>query len=89
MDRNKIALSSIALDLKRVAINYHHGSISTANRFFAEAMKRRSEIDQRKLKPYVRKILTNLDKLIFQAKEKIAEDALMYSVLLQNAALVK
>lgn len=90
MDRNKAALSSIALDLKRVAINYHHGSVSTANRFFEEAMKRKGEIDQRKLRPYLKEILTRLDKLTSSGdKEKIAEDALMYSVLFQNAAMVK
>jgi len=88
MNKNKVALSSLALDLKRVAINYHHGSITTANRFFDEAMKRKKEIDQQKLKFHLRKILEDLDGLIFQKnKEKIAEDALMYSTLFQNAAL--
>lgn len=85
-----ISLSSISMDLERVAMGYHRGSMAMANRFLEEAMKRRREIDQRKLKPYLRKILTNLDKLIFQDdREKIAEDALMYSVLLQNAVLLK
>lgn len=36
-----MALSSLALDLKRVAINYRRGSIATANRFFEEAIKKK------------------------------------------------
>lgn len=88
MDKNKIALSSLAMDLKRVALGYHNGSISTAERFLAEAIKRRDEVNQKKVRVYLRKILNNLDRLTFQKdRQKIAEDALMYSTLFQNAAL--
>lgn len=90
MTENQIALSSLAMDLKRVALGYYRGSIPTANRFFEEALKRREEIDQKSLKPYLRKLLAKLDSLISQKeKGRIAEDALMYSILFQNAAVEK
>lgn len=88
MDKNKITLGSLAMDLKRVALSYHNGSVATAKRFFKEAIKRKNEVDEKKLRVYLRKILNNLDKLISQRdNQKIAEDALMYSTLFQNAAL--
>lgn len=88
MNKNFVALSSLAMDLKRVALAYHNGAIDTANRFYAEAIKRRSEVDQSTLKPYLRKLLIDLDTLT-QKKDRanIADDALMYSTLFQNASL--
>lgn len=90
MGKNQIALSSLAMDLKRVALGYHRGSVTMADRFLKEALKRKEEIDTTLVKPYVKKLLDKLDVL---AKEKDimrkAEDALMYSTLLQNASLVQ
>lgn len=90
MNKNTIALSSLAMDLKRVALNCHNGSTATARRFLEEAIKRRKEIDLSTVKPYIKKLLNNLD-LIVKEKDpqKKAEDALMYSTLFQNAALAK
>ncbi|MBI2074207.1 MAG: hypothetical protein HYT83_00040 [Candidatus Levybacteria bacterium] len=89
MSKNQIALSSIAMDLKRVALGYHRGSIKTASRFLDEAIKRKSDVDTTTVKPYVKNLLQKIDSL---KKEKdtnrIAEDALMYSTLFQNAALI-
>lgn len=88
MNKNKIALSSLAMDLKRVALSYHSGSVTTARRFLEEAIKRRDEVDKKKVRSYLKKILGNLDQLVSQKdNQKIAEDALMYSTLFQNAAL--
>ena len=88
MDKNKIALSSLALDLKRVALGYFRGSNSMAERFFEEALKRRKEIDSRKVKPYIRNLLLNFEKIKFyRDRERQAEDALMYSTLFQNASI--
>ena len=85
---NKIALSSLALDLRRTALAYHRGSIKVAERFLEEALKRKKEIDFSTIKPYVVKLIEKFQSI---AKEddlyKRAEDALMYSVLFQNAAL--
>lgn len=90
MNNNQIALSSLAMDMKRAAMGYHRGSIVMAKRFFEEALKRKKEINQTSLKPYLKKLLENLNKLTLQKdNQKIAEDALMYSILFQNAALQK
>lgn len=88
MDKNKITLTSLALDLKRVALGYHRGSNDMAKRFLEEALKREKEIDRNSVKPYIRTVLDNI-KSIGNQKNKvdIAEDALMYSTLLQNACL--
>jgi len=88
MNKNQIAISSLAMDLKRAALGYHRGSITMAHRFLQEAIKRKNEIDPESVKPYVANLLKKLDELV---KEKdtarIAEDALMYSTLFQNASL--
>lgn len=76
------------MDLKRVALGYYHGSNRTAERFFEEALKRKQEIDLKEVAPYITKLLYKLDKLSKELdKKKVAEDALMYSTLFQNAAL--
>lgn len=88
MNSNKLALASLAMDLKRVALGYYRGSDTMAERFFEEIIKRRNEIDRKSVKPYIRKILDNLELMKQKNKEDIAEDALMYSTLLQNASLI-
>ena len=87
MNKNQIALSSLAMDLKRVALGYHRGSSAMADRFFEEALKRKDEVNVSLVKPYVKKLLDKLDILV-QEKDiaQKAEDALMYSTLFQNAA---
>jgi hypothetical protein len=90
MNKNKIALSSLAMDLKRAALGYRNGSgsLATASRFLEEALVRRSEIDKNQIKPHVKKLMTALDKIMEEKDiQKRAEDALMYSTLFQNAAL--
>lgn len=83
--KNKVELESLVMDLKRVALGYHRGSIGMANRFTQEALKRRGEIDKNTVKPYLKKILQNLDKTLSNNDtKKIAEDSLMYSIILQN-----
>lgn len=82
--KNRDALSALAMDLRRVALGYHRGSMTMAERFFEEAMKRRQEIDVHEIKPYLRKYLDSLELLNSKTK---ADDILMYSVLFQNAAV--
>lgn len=85
---NYISLSSLAMDLKRVANGYYHGSDKTAQKFWQEALLRRGEIDKSKLKPYIAELLDNLEHLNnTQDKQKLAEDVLLYSILFQNASL--
>ncbi len=85
---NKVALSSLAMDLKRVALGYWRGGDVMAQRFAKEALSRSEEINLRQEKPYVRRLLKNLNAVLSQKDRKnLAEDALMYSILFQNAAL--
>ena len=83
MTDKQLAISSLAMDLKRVALGYYRGSERTAERFVAEALKRKEEIKE--VPPYLEKILTSLpQKLSQKDKSRLAEDALMYSTIFQN-----
>jgi len=88
MSETKIAISSLAMDLKRVALGYWKGSDQTALRFADEALRRQLELNSKKMKPYVKDLLKNLPQTLGQKdKLKLAEDALMLSTLFQNYAL--
>lgn len=87
MTKNQIALSSLAMDLKRVALGYHRNSDKMAERFLEEALKRRDEIDVKEVKSYIRKLLGKIEGIKNSGREEKAEDALMYSILFQNASL--
>ncbi len=84
---NKQILGALAMDLKRVALGYFRGSDVMAARFLDEALKRRSELNDNELKPYLVNLLNKLENLKEEKKDKAAEDALLYSTLFQNAAL--
>ena len=85
MNKTFVSLSSISMDLERVAMGYQRGSVKMADRFLEEALKRRNEIDQKKVRPYIKDLLFQLDNLKNEKdKQKVAEDALMYSILFQN-----
>lgn len=88
--KNKIILESLAMDLKRAALGYYRGSEAMAARFTKEARARKEELQNANLKPYLRKLLSKMDDILKQDDhKKIAEDALMYSTLFQNAGLKK
>jgi len=56
--------------------------------FCEEALKRRSEVDSEKVKPYIKNCLNKLPGILMNGdKEKISEDALMYSTIFQNYVL--
>lgn len=81
-------LGASALDLKRVSLSYSRGSINTAQRFSEEALKRKAEVVNFEVKPYIRKFLDSLPEVLAQVdKGKLAEDALMYSTIFQNYVL--
>jgi len=84
---NKVVIESLSMDLLRVALGYHRGSVKMAQRFSDEARSRINEIDQTKIKPYflsiLQKLLLTLSK---KNKQEVAEDALMYSTLCKNYA---
>jgi len=87
--KNKLVLGALALDLKRVALGYFRGSDNMAERFFDEALRRRDELDDKDLKPYLVNFLNKLENLKKEKKDKAAEDALLYSTIFQNAAVSK
>ena len=87
MSKNKVAIESLSMDLLRVALGYHKGSIKMAERFSEEAQKRIAEIEKSKVKPYFAKILNSLpSELSKKDRLEIAENALMYSTLCRNYA---
>lgn len=82
-----MAIQSLASDLKRIALGIQRNSLKMAQRFSEEALKRKSEINLEGLPGYIVDILKKLDQAQRDMKtERIAEDYLMYSTLLQNYA---
>ncbi len=87
MNDRKLILSSLALDLRRVAQGYHRGSYRMADRFLEEALKRKTEAEKLEEKAYIKKFLKKLEDFRTEKDTtKKAEDALTYSVIFQNAA---
>ena len=85
MNQNKYLIESLSMDLMRVALGYHKGSIKMAERFSEEALLRKKEINISKIKPYFVKILNKLpEELSDKNHIKVAENALMYSVICKN-----
>ncbi len=86
--KTKIALESLAMDLRRVAQCYHRGSNKSAERFSQEALKRVSEINKSELKQYIVNILDKIELELSQDDTTArAESSLMYSTLFQNYTL--
>ena len=82
------ALASLAMDLKRAALGYHRGSIRMAERFYMEAVKRKQEIDMSSVKPYIQKLLKQIESANNHTDPKLrAENFLTYSILFQNASI--
>ena len=77
----KIILGALSSDLKRVAMSLYRNSQVVADRFLEEAIKRKKEIKKNSLPPYLSFLLNKIK------KKMVAEDALMYSTLIQNYVL--
>lgn len=86
MNKNKIAIESLSMDLFRVALGYRRGSKKMAERFLDEALKRVSEIQKSKVRGYFVKVLDKIVNLSEKEEDELAEDALMYSVICRNYA---
>ena len=85
--KTKVLVESLSMDLLRIALGYHRGSIMMAKRFSEEALKRIKEIDNSKVKPYFTNILNLLPAILSNSdRDRVAEDALMYSTLCKNYA---
>ncbi|MBI3980750.1 hypothetical protein HY345_02010 [Candidatus Microgenomates bacterium] len=90
MNNNKIILASLASDLKRVTLGLQRKSYVMVDKFTAEALKRKSEINSRELESYMQNLLAKLEEKLSTADyEKKAEDTLLYSTLIQNYVLYK
>lgn len=88
-EQTYISLSSLAMDLKRVALGKYQGSHSMADRFLTEALERKNEINYEEIDPYIKQILESIEKLKEEKdSQKLAEDALMFSTIIQNYSLV-
>lgn len=82
----KILIESLAMDLKRVALGLHRGSFKMAQRFKEEALKREKELEQQRINSYLQILLKNSKKIFLSNDKRVAEDALMFSILFQNFA---
>lgn len=70
MTKNQVALSSLAMDLKRVALGYYNGSEKTALRFSQEVLVRCEEVSAAEVRPYLRKILSSLPRCIVSKEQR-------------------
>lgn len=85
----KIIVSSLALDLRRIAQGLNRGSFTSAKIFIDEALKRGNEIENFIQDHYLRYLWSKTKKILLQEDVKSAEDILMYSILFQNFAVKK
>lgn len=83
----KYAIQSMAMDLKRVSLGIYNESLPTAVRFLKEAKARQREVGGSLRPKYINNILEKISKFEVKPDEKTAEDALMYSTILQNYSL--
>jgi len=87
---NKIVLSSLTLDLKRIALGLHKKSYRLADRFNQEAIQRQTEVKSEELPIYLQQVLSKVkESLSLDNNEKKAEDLLMYSTIIQNYVVYK
>ncbi|MDO8570055.1 MAG: hypothetical protein Q7R97_00530 [Candidatus Daviesbacteria bacterium] len=89
MNDTKLLIGSLSNDLLRVANMIARGSDKGAVRFFIEAQKWNTELKNHTVKPYIQKIINDInsengENILNMAK---AEKYLMYSILLQNYSL--
>lgn len=85
---DKVALLSLSNDLKRICLSIQRGSFDVAEEFNKEA--RRWLLESLKIKNAdVLEILEKVDESLKKKNNLTkAEDCLMYSVLLQNRAMI-
>ncbi len=83
---NILTLGALSNDLYRVAILLNRGSQTGAERFRTESDKRLSEIQTDGLKPYLKKIISQVKSMNRHPDldPYLADDYLMYSIQLQN-----
>lgn len=87
MNNRNIIIGSLAMDLKRVALGLHSGSLVTASRFKVEALKRIEDLEREPMDDYTKRLVGKVKESLKSDEERVFEDALMYSTLFQNLAL--
>jgi len=89
MKDTKLLIGSLSNDLYRVANLINRHSYKAAERFQKESKRWVKELQDCKVKNYIRKIINDLDssKSVNVKSQKLAEKYLTYSILLQNYAL--
>jgi hypothetical protein len=86
MTETNLLIGSVSNDLYRVASLIHRGSDKTAARFLQESKRWTKELRHHPLKPYLKKIIQDIDQSHDLSLES-GEKYLMYSVLLANYTL--
>lgn len=80
---NNLYIKSLALDLRRIVQGEISGSEKMTKRFIVEALKWKQQIDTSMLSPRLKKILDQIEQMLTSdRKERLADDALLYSNLL-------
>jgi len=84
MNETQMLIGSLSNDLCRVANLVQRGSEKGAARFFLEAKRWNSQLMTKELKPYIQKIVADIDASDEILTMEKAEKLLMFSILLQN-----
>jgi len=87
MTETQLLIGSLSNDLLRTANLIYRGSEKGATRFLAEAKCWSGQLKDKKLKPYIKQIIQDIDTCIEPLTLARAEKLLMYSILLQNYCL--
>ena len=87
MNKTKLLIGSLSNDLYRAACLIQRGSLKGAKIFLTEARRWVQELDKAKVKPYIGKIIADLEASPTKLDMNHAERYIMYSTLLQNYAL--
>jgi len=84
MNETQMLIGSLSNDLCRVANLVHRGSEKGATRFFIEVKRWNSQLKSKEVKPYIQKIIADIDSSDEKLTMEKAEKLLMFSILLQN-----
>jgi len=84
MTKNDQVLAALAMDLKRLAAGRERGSKAMSERFRQEAAKRLQEINMEETDAYLKPVLKRCRRELKTDPDRLAEDMLMYSILIQN-----
>lgn len=88
MTDTDLILSSLSMDLYRIALAASRGSIKTCQRFLLETERWIGLLDKKQLKPSTIKVIKKTNELkLYEIDQTLAEHALVYSILLKNLVI--